>query len=179
MDHDMPLANTAVGATGGVVAPLLMRVSMRHIPCLEVRDQTRMARDPHIIQLSPRPRFHGVLPNELVKGHSPVKSLGPLREDFDKVSCARDFVCVAGSEPVPRVPDESELELPSVILEALDEFRLTNYLVVGLIEYLMDNIARQPVLTRYLHAGGVNAKDWSERHLNARTGHLRDDEVDE
>src|SRR5215210_7350068 len=34
-----------------------------HIPCLEVRDQTRMAQDPHVVQLSLRPRFRGALPS--------------------------------------------------------------------------------------------------------------------
>src|SRR5215211_8070950 len=33
-----------------------------HIPCLEVRDQTRMPQGPHIVQPNPHPRFHGALP---------------------------------------------------------------------------------------------------------------------
>src|SRR5215210_5602499 len=35
---------------------------MRILPWLEFRDQTRMPQDPHVVQLSTRPRFHGVLP---------------------------------------------------------------------------------------------------------------------
>src|SRR5215211_7880615 len=37
---------------------------MRILPWLEFRDQTRMPQDPHVVQLSTRPRFHGVLPAE-------------------------------------------------------------------------------------------------------------------
>src|SRR5215212_4252754 len=33
-----------------------------HIPCLEVRDQTRMPQGPHIVQPNHHPRFHGALP---------------------------------------------------------------------------------------------------------------------
>src|SRR5215217_4736763 len=35
---------------------------MRILSCLEVRDQTRVAQDPHVVQLSLHPRFHGALP---------------------------------------------------------------------------------------------------------------------
>src|SRR5215203_5190158 len=39
--------------------PWSMRI---HIPCLEVRDQTRMPQGPHIVQPNHHPRFHGALP---------------------------------------------------------------------------------------------------------------------
>src|SRR5215216_465730 len=35
---------------------------MRILSCLEVRDQTRVPQDPHVVQLSLHPRFHGALP---------------------------------------------------------------------------------------------------------------------
>src|SRR5215208_1088421 len=37
-----------------------------HIPCLEVRDQTRMPQGPHIVQPNHHPRFHGTLPFEVL-----------------------------------------------------------------------------------------------------------------
>src|SRR5215207_5159024 len=35
---------------------------MRILSCLGVRDQTRVPQDPHVVQLSLHPRFHGALP---------------------------------------------------------------------------------------------------------------------
>jgi hypothetical protein len=35
------------------------------LSCLEVKDQTRVPQDPHVVQLSLHPRFHGVLPHDL------------------------------------------------------------------------------------------------------------------
>jgi hypothetical protein len=38
---------------------------MRILSCLEVRDQTRVPQDPHVVQLSLHPRFHGALPRDV------------------------------------------------------------------------------------------------------------------
>src|SRR5829696_4763870 len=61
-----------------------------HIPCLEVRDQTRMPQGPHIVQPNHLPRFHGALPLPRTpvnkgkkKGRSPIRlAPSPLSVPF-------------------------------------------------------------------------------------------------
>lgn len=39
---------------------------------MEFRDQTRVPQDPPVVQLSPRPRFHGVLPEDATRPYTLV-----------------------------------------------------------------------------------------------------------
>src|SRR5215203_3611375 len=50
-----------------------------HIPCLEVRDQTRMPQGPHIVQPNHHPRFHGALPSPATPYLSLVMSRKAVR----------------------------------------------------------------------------------------------------
>src|SRR5215216_5124249 len=51
---------------------------MRILSCLEVRDQTRVPQDPHVVQLSLHPRFHGALPDGLASVVLRIKALEAL-----------------------------------------------------------------------------------------------------